>query len=98
MLIAVYLHVDHAKNHKQHVCTCFVKYFRLSRTRIFQNKLQNKPQNKLQDKLQNKLQDRLQSTLLNKLQNTEYVDNDVDVDDQSRAEALNTDCSRFYAK
>ena len=37
--------------------------------------------NKLQDKLQNKLQDKLQSTLLNKLQNTEYVDNDVDVDD-----------------
>ena len=29
----------------------------------------------------NKLQDKLQSTLLNKLQNTEYVDNDVDVDD-----------------
>ena len=34
----------------------------------------------------------------NKLQNTEYVDNDVDVDDQSWAEALNIDCSRFYAK
>ena len=29
----------------------------------------------------NKLQDNLQSRLLNKLQNTEYVDNDVDVDD-----------------
>ena len=29
----------------------------------------------------NKLQDKLQSTLLNKLQNTEYVDNDVDVND-----------------
>ena len=27
------------------------------------------------------MQDKLQSTLLNKLQNTEYVDNDVDVDD-----------------
>ena len=44
------------------------------------------------------LQDKLQNTILNKLQNTKYLDNDVDVDDQSRAEALNTDCSRFYAK